>query len=140
MWEFVGFTASSVAFIFIGMNLDPRVLLGYLAPVVVLTIFVTLARYLMVVGIAEFIESISGKRIPRNWRLGILWSGLRGAISVVLALGIVGLPLPNAEGITALTFGVVLATNLLQGLTMPKVVQGLELSTIGALSARDDDD
>lgn len=140
MWEFVGFTASSVAFIFIGMNLDPRVLFGYLAPVVVLTIFITLARYLMVVGIAEFIESISGKRIPRNWRLGILWSGLRGAISVVLALGIGGLHLPHAEGITALTFGVVLATNLLQGLTMPKVVQGLELSPMGALSARDDDD
>ncbi|MFB0558907.1 MAG: hypothetical protein ACETVY_07315, partial [Candidatus Bathyarchaeia archaeon] len=90
--------------------------------------------------IAEFIESISGKRIPRNWRLGILWSGMRGAISVVLALGIVGLPLPHAEGITALTFGVVLATNLLQGLTMSKVVQGLELSAMGALSARDDDD
>jgi len=140
MWEFVGFTASSVAFIFIGMNLDPRVLFGYLAPVVVLTIFITLARYLMVVGIAEFIESISGKRIPRNWRLGILWSGMRGAISVVLALGIGGLPLPHAEGIMALTFGVVLATNLLQGLTMSKVVQGLELSAMGAFSVRDDDD
>ncbi len=140
MWEFVGFTASSVAFIFIGINLDPTVLFVYLAPVVVLTIFVILARYLMVVGIAEFIESISGKRIPRNWRLGILWSGLRGAISVVLALGVGDLPLPHAEGITALTFGVVLATNLLQGLTMPKVVQGLELSAVSASSARDDDD
>lgn len=140
MWEFVGFTASSVAFIFIGINLDPTVLIVYLAPVVVLTIFVILARYLMVVGIAEFIESISGKRIPRNWRLGILWSGLRGAISVVLALGVGDLPLPHAEGITALTFGVVLATNLLQGLTMPKVVHGLELSAVSASSARDDDD
>ena len=129
LWDFVGFTASSVAFIFIGMNLDPAIMVKYLGPVVGLTSFVLFARYLMVEVIAEAMGRISGKRIPRNWKLGIFWSGLRGAVSVVLVLGVGSLSLPHAEGMTALTFGVVLATNLIQGLTMSQAVQRLDLST-----------
>ncbi|MDH5199471.1 MAG: sodium:proton antiporter [Candidatus Bathyarchaeota archaeon] len=128
LWEFVGFTASSVAFIFIGMKLDPSSLFQYLGPIIALTLFIIIARYFMVVLIAEVIQTISGKRVPRNWRLGILWSGLRGAISVVLVLGVGVIRLPHIEGMTALTFGVVLATNLIQGLSMSRVVQKLELS------------
>jgi CPA1 family monovalent cation:H+ antiporter len=128
LWEFVGFTASSVAFIFIGMKLDPSSLFQYLGPIIALTLFIIIARYFMVVLIAEVIQTISGKRVPRNWRLGILWSGLRGAISVVLVLGVGVIRLPHIEGMTALTFGVVLATNLIQGLSMSRVVQNLELS------------
>jgi NhaP-type Na+/H+ or K+/H+ antiporter len=72
--------------------------------------------------------------VPRNWRLGILWSGLSGAISVVLVLGVGVIRLPHIEGMTALTFGVVLATNLIQGLSMSRVVKNLELSVRQASS------
>lgn len=130
LWEFVGFTASSVAFIFIGMKLDPASLFRYLWPIIGLTLFIILARYVMVIMIAEVIQTISGKRIPRNWRLGIMWSGLRGAISVVLVLGVGVIRLPHIEGMNALTFGVVLATNLIQGLSMSRVVRNLGLSAV----------
>jgi len=56
------------------------------------------------------------------------WSGLRGAVSVVLVLGVVGLGLPNIETMLALTYGLVLGTNVLQGLTMPAFVKQLKLS------------
>jgi CPA1 family monovalent cation:H+ antiporter len=128
LWEFVGFLASSIAFIFIGLNIRPDILGKYLVPVLGLSGFILFARYLMVVGVAEVIEAMSGKRIPRNWRLGIFWSGLRGAVSVVLVLGVSGLPLLHSEVMTALTFGVVLTSNVLQGLTMPRAVQSLNLS------------
>jgi CPA1 family monovalent cation:H+ antiporter len=127
LWEFVGFLASSIAFVFIGMNLDPSVLVKHLVPILFLTGFILVARLIIVMVIAEVIERYSGKRIPRNWRLGIFWSGLRGAVSVVLVLGIGGLSLPNGEMMTALTFGVVLTSNLLQGLTMSKVARRLNL-------------
>ena len=127
LWEFVGFLASSIAFVFIGMNLEPSVLVNHIVPILSLTGFILVARLIIVVVIAEVIERYSGKRIPRNWRLGIFWSGLRGAISVVLVLGIGGLSLPNGEAMTALTFGVVLVSNLLQGLTMSKVARRLNL-------------
>ena len=128
LWEFVGFTASSIAFIFIGVNLDTEALTKYILSVAALTVFILVARYVMVEGIAMVIEKASGKRLPTNWRRGIFWSGLRGAVSVVLALGVDSLNLPHGEGLKALTFGVVLATNFVQGLSMGEVVQRLRLT------------
>ena len=128
MWEFVAFTASGVAFIFVGMYLDPVLLVKFMWPVVALTIFILWARYWMVDGIARARELFGGKPIPSNWRFGIFWSGLRGAVSIVLVLGISALPLSHLEEMTALTYGVVLSTNVIQGLTMSTIVRGLDLS------------
>jgi len=128
LWEFIGFTASSIAFIFIGTYLDPALLMRFLFPVFLLTVFILLARYWMIDGIAEAIKFFTKKSMPDNWRMGVCWSGLRGAVSVVLVLGVSNLPLPNVEKMTALTYGVVLATNLIQGLTMSTMVRRLNLS------------
>lgn len=129
MWEFVGFIASSIAFIFIGISLDTSLLGGHMVPVLYLTVFSVGARFLMVNIVARLLEDFRGKRIPLNWRAGMIWSGLRGAVSIVLVLGISGLPLPNVEALTALTFGVVLTTNVVQGLSMTRVMRGLNLGS-----------
>jgi len=55
------------------------------------------------------------------------WSGLRGAVSVVLVLGITGINLPNEQLLLALTYGIVLGTNLIQGLSMPLIIRSLNL-------------
>jgi CPA1 family monovalent cation:H+ antiporter len=77
--------------------------------------------------IARFLEKYRAKRIPQNWRMGMTWSGLRGAVSVVLVLGITGVDLPNEQLLLALTYGIVLGTNLIQGLSMPIVINRLKL-------------
>ena len=61
---------------------------------------------------------------------------------MVLVLGVGGLSLPHGEVMIALTFGVVLASNLIQGLTMPGVVRRIGLTAqrvIPAAGVRDDD-
>jgi CPA1 family monovalent cation:H+ antiporter len=127
MWEFVGFIASSFAFIFIGVSLEPAILVGFALPILGLSLFSVLFRYVMVSLVAEFLERRRSKRIPQNWRVGMTWSGLRGAVSVVLVLGIAGLGLPNTETMFALTYGLVLGSNVFQGLTMPTLVKQLRL-------------
>jgi CPA1 family monovalent cation:H+ antiporter len=129
LWEFVGFIASSFAFIFIGLSLDPGLLRAFLIPVIGLILFMWVTRYFMVDVIARFLERYRDKRIPSNWRRGIWWSGLRGAVSVVLVLGINELQLPHQDEILALVYGVVLGTNILQGLSMTRVVKRLNLSS-----------
>ena len=129
LWEFVGFAASSIAFIFIGANLDISVLFSNLAPVLYLFGFLLISRYLMVHLLRYLIEKIGGRSIPSNWTLGLSWSGLRGAVSVVLALGVYSLALPNSEVIVAMTFGVVLVSNVIQGLSISEVVKRTNLST-----------
>ena len=127
MWEFVGLLASSFAFIFIGVSLEPTILMGFALPILGLSLFSVLFRYVMVSLVAEFLERRRNKRIPQNWRVGMTWSGLRGAVSVVLVLGIAGLGLPNTETMFALTYGLVLGSNVFQGLTMPTLVKQLRL-------------
>ena len=127
MWEFVGFIASSFAFIFIGVSLEPRLLQGFMMSVLALGVFTVIFRYVMVDLVARFLEAYRRKRIPHNWKVGMTWSGLRGAVSVVLVLGVTGLSLPNETGLLALTYGIVLGTNLIQGLSMPWVVNRVRL-------------
>jgi CPA1 family monovalent cation:H+ antiporter len=130
MWEFVGFIAQSIAFIFIGMNTDPVVLYEYLWPIISLTLFILFARYFMVLAVSGFLKSIKGKIVPTNWKLAMTWSGLRGGVSVVLALGVSGLHLLNIEKIVALTFGIVLLSNVFQGVSISMIVQKSNLSAI----------
>jgi CPA1 family monovalent cation:H+ antiporter len=60
----------------------------------------------------------------------VAWSGLRGAVSLAAALAIplstdVGTQFPERELIVFLTFAVILATLVVQGLTLPVVIRAL---------------
>jgi CPA1 family monovalent cation:H+ antiporter len=127
LWEFVGFAASSIAFIFIGTNLELSILFSYLPPIIFLYVFIIFSRYIMVQGMAGFLKLTCGKQIPKNWKLGLFWSGLRGAVSIVLILSIQGLTLLNMEYMVALTFGVVLISNLIHGPSIPMVIKQLKI-------------
>jgi CPA1 family monovalent cation:H+ antiporter len=54
------------------------------------------------------------------------WGGLRGSVSIALALSIPAV-LPDREGIIATVFGAVLFTLLIQGLTIPPLLKQLNL-------------
>jgi len=127
MWEFVGFIASSFAFIFIGVSLEAKLLATYALPIIALSIVSMIFRFLMTELISRFLEKYRGKRIPWNWRVGMTWSGLRGAVSVVLVLGITGVNFANEQLLLALTYGIVLSTNVIQGLTMPWIINRFRL-------------
>ncbi len=127
MWEFVGFIASSFAFIFIGVSLEAQLLATYALPIIALSIVSLIFRFLITELISRFLEKYRGKRIPRNWRVGMTWSGLRGAVSVVLVLGITGVNFANEQLLLALSYGMVLVTNVIQGLTMPWIINRFRL-------------
>lgn len=127
MWEFVGFIASSFAFIFIGVSLELNLLSQFMLQILALSIVSVIFRYGMIDLIGRFLERYRSKRIPQNWRVGMTWSGLRGAVSVVLVLGITGINLPNEQLLLALTYGIVLSTNVIQGLSMPFIINRLNL-------------
>jgi NhaP-type Na+/H+ or K+/H+ antiporter len=68
---------------------------------------------------------------PRD-RLVAGWSGMRGAVSLAAALALplttsTGQPFPHRHLIIFLTFGVILATLVLQGLTLPWLIRRLGL-------------
>ena len=111
----------------IGVSLELELLFSFALQILALSIVSVLFRYGMIDIIARVLERYRGKRIPQNWRAGMTWSGLRGAVSIVLVLGISGLDLPSEQLLLALTYGIVLGTNLIQGLSMPILIKRFNL-------------
>jgi NhaP-type Na+/H+ or K+/H+ antiporter len=78
-------------------------------------------------------------RAPWQERLVMSWSGMRGAVSLAAALAVplstnAGDPFPGRDLIVFLTFSVILATLVLQGLTLGPLIAALRLRGDGEAS------
>ena len=117
-------TLNAILFILIGLEIIPilqNFVTGYVFIIILVIIIVVVSR-----GIGVFLPikllSIK-KQFEEKTALIITWGGLRGGLSVALALN---LPDSIGEGkdlILILTYSVVLFTILVQGLTLKKIVK-----------------
>lgn len=119
-WELLDEILNAVLFVLIGLEMllipfSPRLLLAC-----GLSIAVTLAARVLTVGLPVGLLPRVFKLPPGSWKV-LVWGGLRGGISVALALS---LPAgPQRETVLALTYGIVVASILGQGLTIGRVVR-----------------
>ena len=123
-WEYLAFVANSVIFLLIGMTIDLQLLVANWQSIAIAILAVLIAR---MVGIYGF--SIFGKGIPNKWKHVMFWGGLRGAITLALALSIPSVS-PVGEQrflLQSMAFGVVLFTLLVQGFSMDGLVKRLKL-------------
>jgi len=120
-WEFAAFLANSFIFLLIGLGINLQDLshAGYLIAWAIAAVLI--ARAISVYGISR----ITGD-IPTKWQHVLFWGGLRGAISLALALSLPAV-LASANEIRFMAFGVVLFTLLVQGFTMAPLVRRLGL-------------
>jgi CPA1 family monovalent cation:H+ antiporter len=129
VWEFASYMANSFAFLLIGLVIDLQELLSSWQAILIAIAAVLGARAVVIYSISHRISNISLKM-----QHVLYWGGLRGAISLALALS-----LPIALGsetqllLQDMTFGVVLFTLLIQGTTMRTVVNRLGLSERSAI-------
>lgn len=125
-WEYLAFLVNSLIFLLIGLQVKFDLLCKYALQIGVGILVVLLARVVVVYGLAPFIGSRSHK-IPWNWRHLLFWGALRGSVCMALALS-----LPDSfaykEMITITTFGVVLFTLLIPGLTIEPLVTLLKMN------------
>jgi CPA1 family monovalent cation:H+ antiporter len=87
---------------------------------------VLLGRVLSVYLLVPLSNSFSEK-IPFRWQHIAVWGGLRGALALALALSLPSTS-PYREQILNLTFGVVIFSILIQGLTLKPVLKLLKLA------------
>ena len=83
---------------------------------------VLVARAVSVYGLSWI-----GKGIPIRYKNVIFWGGLRGAISLALAISLPASLGPARVEIQTMAFGVVLFTLLVQGLTMKPLINKMNL-------------
>jgi CPA1 family monovalent cation:H+ antiporter len=156
VWEMVEFLLNGVVFILIGLQLPEvlhelsshnssvRELIWY---ALLISLAVILIRMLWVVPAAD-LPRLLFKRIRDrdpypSWRhITIIgWTGMRGVVSLAAALGIPltmnglpdGQPFPYRPLILFLTFVVILATLVVQGLSLPLLIRWLGVKDDGAM-------
>ncbi len=136
-WEYLAFALNSLVFLLIGFEVKLESLLHVWAPILVAYVVVTLTRAVIALLVAAALHR-TREKIPRAWIAVLTWGGLRGALSMVLVLG---LPpeVAHRELIVSMTFGVVILSILTQGLTMAPLLRRLGLLTQASQSRAERD-
>lgn len=129
-WEYVAFVLNSFVFLLIGLEVSLRDLAGAWRPIAVGFVAVTLTRA-VVVFVATLALRPTKERLPRGWPLVLTWGGLRGALSMVLAL-VLPEDFPDRALVLRTTYGVVILSILLNGLTTAPLMRRLGIVREGS--------
>lgn len=126
-WEYAAFLVNSIVFLLIGLQIDFNLLSRYSQTIAVGIVGIILARALVVYGLSPLL-SRDKSRVPFRWQHLLFWGALRGSLTMALALS---LPhnFVDREELIVLTFGVVLFTLLVPGLTIEPLVRILKVSS-----------
>jgi monovalent cation/hydrogen antiporter len=143
-WEVMVYLANAILFILVGLQLRPilsslggtavAVLVGEALVVSAVVVGVRLGWNFTLPYLVRLLDRRPGqvmRRVGARERLVTGWSGMRGAVSLAAALA---LPqdFPMRNLILFLTFAVILATLVVQGLTLPALIRRLGVSGDGA--------
>ena len=139
VWEIVQYILNAILFVLIGLQLPIVVdalgdipaarLFAYAALVSVTVIAV---RFAWVFIVLHAPKKIAHRMSDGRGAVFLSWAGMRGAVSLAAALALpletdTGAPFPGRDLILFLTFSVILATLVGQGLTLPLVIRALGL-------------
>jgi CPA1 family monovalent cation:H+ antiporter len=115
-WDYVTFVLNTSVFVLIGLAVPLPQLLADPGAIGVGMVVALVARaaavYLLLPPLAPLRQ-----RVPLRWQHLLVWGGLRGAVATALALSLVGRG-GAYEQVRALTYGVVLTSILIQGVTI----------------------
>lgn len=129
-WEFMAFVANSLVFLLIGLRIQiQRFLEPNLFPIFIAVIVVLISRAVVVYTMSWLNNRFNQKSpISLEYQHVMFWGGLRGAISLALALTLTDFfPVALANELQVMTFGVVLFTLLVQGTTISRLLRRLKL-------------
>jgi Na+/H+ antiporter len=148
-WEIFVFLVNALVFVLVGLQLrriidalsglsSPR-LTGY-AVLVCVTVIVTRILWVPIFAYLprRLFRSIRERDPypPWQWPVLLSWAGIRGAVSLVAALALPN-DFPDRQLIVFLTFAVIVATLVLQGLTLPALIRALKISDDGSAERED---
>ncbi|MDF1596114.1 MAG: Na+/H+ antiporter [Acidimicrobiia bacterium] len=132
-WEFAAFVVNSLVFLLLGLQIHISELWNQAGAVLVALAAIQVTRLVVVYGLGSLHGMVQpDRKVPRRYQHVMFWGGLRGAISLALALSLGGEKDRLGEDVVStlqvMTFGVVLFTLLVQGLTIERLIKRLGLA------------
>ena len=150
VWDLLDFIINATLFVLVGLQLRTVAnglggtaswsFVGYAAAISAVVIGTRIAWLFTTPYLIRALDRRPSQRERRvGWRPRVVigWSGMRGSVSLAAALALPletdsGAPLPNRNLIIFLTFAVIFATLVLQGLTLPKLIERLQVRADGS--------
>lgn len=135
-WQQFGFWANSLIFLFAAMlipELFSKFTWSSLVVVGIIVVATLFARALVVFGILPILTWAVGTRVSQSYKAVICWGGLRGAISLALALSVTEhekVPEPVRDFVAIGVTGYVLVTLILNGVTLRPLISLLKLDKL----------
>ena len=127
--EYITFLVNSLVFLLIGIQVEIHALLSSWQPILWAIGAVLLASLVVVYGLSWITGRLT-EPVSLRWQHVLAWAGLRGALSLALALSLPASFGPDRDLLRTMTFGVALFTLLVQATTMSSLVRRLGIITI----------
>lgn len=124
-WEFLAFFVNSIVFLLIGDQIRFSSLAKNLNLIIISIIALVITRFVAIYGLG-IISNLFTEKITFKEKTILWWGGLRGSVSVALALSVPAI-LPGRQEVIDAVFGVVLFTLLVQGITIKGFLEKLDL-------------
>jgi CPA1 family monovalent cation:H+ antiporter len=124
-WSLLAFVLNAMLFILVGAALPAWTLLPVAWLVLATFLIMLVTRAVPVYGLLALAAS-RGPSVPWRWRHVTFWAGVRGALSVALALSVAGLNGVDSR-VSVVAYGVVLLSLLVQGALLTPVMRGLRI-------------
>lgn len=125
-WEHLAFVMNSLIFLLIGLEVHVDFLAHAWRPILFAIAAVVIGRSASIYLLAP-VSNMFAETIPLRWQHVMVWGGLRGALALALALSLDS-TFPYRDRVLDLTFGVVVFSILVQGLTIKPLLRILGLA------------
>ena len=122
-WEYAAFVVNSLVFLLIGLEIRLPQLATAASAVAWGILAMLIGRIVAVYGLLPLTKRL-GSPVPLRWQHVLFWGGLRGSLSIAMALSLPA-SVPGRSNFIFMIFGVVLFSLLVQGLTVDPLLRWL---------------
>ncbi len=127
-WETLGHIANALIFLLLGITITLAMFQERWLAMLIGVGAVFVARTLSIFGVVLLSNLLAKNKVPVAYQTVMVWGGLRGAVTLALALSL-PTELPYWWTIQSVAFGVVLFTLFLQAPTTPWLLRKFNLNT-----------
>lgn len=134
-WEYATFGVNSVVFLLVGLNIRPEQLWQQGGAIAIALFAIILGRMAAIYLGFPTLKLIGARPVPLGWQHVMVWGNMKGSLTMVLALSL-PVATPYRELLLTISFGVVLVSLVVQGLTLGPLIRVLRISGVSSLQRR----
>lgn len=125
-WEYAGFGVNTFIFLFVGIEVNPSVLVKTIPVALLVVIIYQIGRVFSIYPFSYLLRFFD-RPLPLQWQHVLIFGNVKGSLSMALALSLPS-TLPRHDEVVTLVFSTVFVSLIGQGLSLSWLVKQLKLS------------